>query len=129
MRANREEFELKRMCEVLQVSRSGYYDWARREESKRSQQDRVLLKKIRKIHQDSKEAYGAIETWQTLKQLGTLVWQASSGPATASGGERSPAQAQIQIGLQSPQHGPCGTESFTLAVQGRFPRSDLGDWM
>ncbi len=64
MRANREEFDVKRMCEVLQVSRSGYYDWAEREESKRSQQDRVLLKEIRKIHQETKEAYGATKTWR-----------------------------------------------------------------
>lgn len=72
MRANRKEFDVIRMCQVLQVSRSGYYDWAGREESNRNQQDRVLLKEIRKIHQDSKEAYGATKTWQTLKQSGTL---------------------------------------------------------
>jgi putative transposase len=71
MRANREEFELKRMCWVLQVSRSGYYDWAKRKESQRSHQDHVLLKEIRQIHQDTKEAYGATKTWQTLKQSGT----------------------------------------------------------
>jgi putative transposase len=71
MRANREEFELKCMCRVLQVSRSGYYDWARREESTHSQQDGVLINEIRKIHQESKEAYGAIKTWQTLNQSGT----------------------------------------------------------
>jgi putative transposase len=59
MRANRAEFDVKRMCQVLQVSRSGYYDWAGREESRGSQQDRVLLKEIRKIHQETKEPYGA----------------------------------------------------------------------
>jgi hypothetical protein len=68
MRANREQFDIKRMCEVLKVSRSGYYDWAGRDESKRSQQDRVLFKEIRKIHQEAKEAYGATKTWRTLKQ-------------------------------------------------------------
>lgn len=70
MRANREEFELKRMCRVLQVSRSGYYDWTGREQSKHSQQDCVLLNEIRQIHHDSKEAYGSIKTWQVLKQSG-----------------------------------------------------------
>ena len=114
------------MCQVLQVSRRGYYDWAGREESTRSQQDRVLLKEIRKIHQESKEAYGATKTWQSLKQ-GGWYWQASSGPARASGRDRIASQARIQTGLSGPQHGPCGSESFTLAVQGRFPRSDLSD--
>lgn len=71
MWANREEFELKRMCRVLRGSRSGYYDWARREESKRSPEDRALLKEIGKIHQETKEAYGATKTWQALKRSGT----------------------------------------------------------
>ncbi len=71
MQAHREDFELKRMGRVLQVSRSGYYDWARREESKSSQQDRLLLEEIRKIHQQTKEAYGATKTWRALKQSGT----------------------------------------------------------
>jgi transposase InsO family protein len=60
------------MCQVLQVSRSGYYDWQVREESERSQRDRLLLKEIRKIHQDMKEAYGATKTWRTLQQSGTV---------------------------------------------------------
>ena len=72
MQANREEFDVQRMCKVLQISRSGYYDWAGRQESKRSQQDRVLLKEIRKIHQETKQAYGATKTWWTLKQSGTI---------------------------------------------------------
>ena len=72
MQAHREEFELKRMCRVLQVSRSGYYDWDRRKESKRSQQDRVLLEEIRRIHQQTQEAYGATKSWRALNQSGTV---------------------------------------------------------
>jgi len=60
------------MCQVLQVSRSGYYDWRDREESERSQRDHVVLKEIRKIHQEMKEAYGAIKTWRTLQRSGTV---------------------------------------------------------
>jgi hypothetical protein len=58
------------MCQVLRISRSGYYDWHTRGESQRSQRDQVLLKEIRKIHQDSKEAYGAVKSWQALGQAG-----------------------------------------------------------
>ena len=60
VRAHHREFSIKRMCQVLEISRSGYYDWDGRKESGRSGRDRVLLTEIRKIHQDSKEAYGAI---------------------------------------------------------------------
>lgn len=60
------------MCQVLQVSRSGYYDWARRKESQRRQQDRLLLKEIRRIHQESKETYGTTKTWRALKDSGMV---------------------------------------------------------
>ena len=70
VRAHHPEFRVSRMCQVLQISRSGYYDWQSRGESQRSQRDQVLLNAIRQIHQDSKEAYGAIKTWQALRQAG-----------------------------------------------------------
>jgi transposase InsO family protein len=58
------------MCEVLRVSRSGYYDWQVRPESKRSQQDHVLLAEIRKVHERTKQAYGAVKTWRALRSAG-----------------------------------------------------------
>jgi putative transposase len=70
VRAHHPEFRVKRMCEVLQISRSGYYDWHSRAESERRRRDQVLLEEIRKIHRDSKEAYGAIKTWKRLRQTG-----------------------------------------------------------
>jgi hypothetical protein len=56
VRAHHPEFRVSRMCQVLQISRSGYYDWQGRGESPRSQRDQVLLKEIRKIHEQTKEA-------------------------------------------------------------------------
>lgn len=70
VRAHRQEFSVRRMCQVLEVSRSGYYDWHGRKECTRSRRDRGLLTEIRKIHRDSKEAYGAIKTWRALKDAG-----------------------------------------------------------
>ena len=70
VRAHHPEFRVKRMCEALQISRSGYYDWHSRAECERRRRDQVLLDEIRKIHHDSKEAYGAIKTWKTLRQAG-----------------------------------------------------------
>ena len=72
VRAHRQEFHITRMCRVLQVSRSGYYDWQERKECERSRRDRELLNEIRQIHQQVKEAYGAIKTWRTLHQWGTV---------------------------------------------------------
>lgn len=70
VRAHVHEFTVSRMCQVLSVSRSGYYDWRERKPSQHSQRDEALLGEIRKIHQDSKQAYGAIKSWQALRRAG-----------------------------------------------------------
>jgi putative transposase len=44
---------------VLNVSRSGYYDWLHRLDSPRVQDNALLLKQIRRIHHDSRGTYGA----------------------------------------------------------------------
>jgi len=55
----RSTFRIQKMCRILQVSRSGYYGWIDRPESKRSQENRVLLKAIKDIHEANKEIYGS----------------------------------------------------------------------
>lgn len=68
--AHRQEFRLTRLCQVLQVSRSGFYAWQRRPESQRTQQNRVLLARMEVLHQEMREAYGARKMWQCLRQEG-----------------------------------------------------------
>ncbi len=95
VRANRQEFHVTRMCQVLQVSRSGYYDWQVRKECERSRQDGVLLKKIRKIHVETKEAYGATKTWRTLQQSGTVCGKHRVARLRRASRDRGAAQTQI----------------------------------
>jgi putative transposase len=47
------------MCQVLRLSRSGYYAWRARPESARAREDAELLDRIRRIHRESRETYGA----------------------------------------------------------------------
>jgi putative transposase len=67
---SRKEFEVKLVCRVLRVSRSGYYAWKRRPESERSQKNRELLERIREIHGRSRETYGVPRVQNALKELG-----------------------------------------------------------
>jgi putative transposase len=46
-------------CRVLDVSRSGYYDWLARLDSPRVQENELLLKQIRQIHDESRGTYGS----------------------------------------------------------------------
>jgi len=44
---------------VLNVSRSGYYEWLTRLDSPRAQENTLLLKHIEKVHSESRGTYGA----------------------------------------------------------------------
>ncbi|WP_454295124.1 IS3 family transposase [Salana multivorans] len=46
-------------CRFLNVSKSGYYEWASRPPSRRAVADAELTSTIRRIHTDSRETYGA----------------------------------------------------------------------
>lgn len=50
---------VKVSCELLGVSRSGYYDWERRVPCQRELQDAWITEKIKQIHQENRMVYGA----------------------------------------------------------------------
>ena len=60
------------MCAVLGVSASGFYGWVGRPVSHREQENRRLLNRIQSIHIESGENYGAIKTWEALRNEGEL---------------------------------------------------------
>ena len=70
MRAHQDRFKVLRMCEVFEISRSGYYSWRDRKESKRVEENRTVLAEIHKVHERSKQAYGTVKTWRELKAKG-----------------------------------------------------------
>ena len=47
------------MCDVLEVSSSGYYAWRGRPESRRSREDRKLKAIIRSVFEESRQTYGS----------------------------------------------------------------------
>jgi len=53
------DFPVQVMCEVLGVSRGGYYAWAGRAESPWAADDRVLAGEIRAAHEASCGRYGS----------------------------------------------------------------------
>ncbi len=62
----RKQFEVSIMCEVLQVSRSGYYAWVKRASSDRQMRREELLGLIRQSHQDSDSTYGSPRVFEDL---------------------------------------------------------------
>ena len=62
------------MCEVLGVSRSGYYRWNSRAPSRRSECRRALIREIREIHCDrNMKSYGSPRIHQELVARGHAI--------------------------------------------------------
>ncbi|MGG1127175.1 hypothetical protein ABHN05_20515 [Brevibacillus laterosporus] len=57
--ANREKYSVQTMCEVLNLSRSTYYQFQKKEASPRHKENQLITKRMIEIHQDSKGHYGA----------------------------------------------------------------------
>jgi putative transposase len=72
MRAHQDQFKVSPMCRALEASRSGYYGWRYGKESKRSEQNRTVLVEIQKVHEQNREAYGAVKTWRELEAQGIV---------------------------------------------------------
>lgn len=106
MRAHRNEFKVLRMCQVLRVSRSGYYDWCTRPESKRRRRDKVLLKEIRKVHEVNKQAYGAVKTWRALRGLGVACGKHRAARLRRLAGIEARRMKRFRLAYQARQSEP-----------------------
>lgn len=75
MQQHREVFDLAVMCEVLQVSRQGYYAWQKRPAAPATVRRQELLGQIRQIHADSDGTYGSprIHVELVERQIGCCV--------------------------------------------------------
>jgi len=72
MQTKQAELNVAVMCQVLQVSRSGYYGWMKRLPSKRSIENANLLTHINIVHKQFRQAYGAVKTWKHLNNMGIV---------------------------------------------------------
>ncbi len=61
-------FPIEKMCTVLKVSRSGYYNWLSRKASKRTLENKAITTKIIAIHSESKHTYGSPMITEALKK-------------------------------------------------------------
>jgi transposase InsO family protein len=66
------DYPLRRLCQALAVSSSGYYDWACRtlHPGPRARQNTQLLEQIVRIHNDSRQTYGSPRIQETLAKAG-----------------------------------------------------------
>lgn len=73
IREHSTDYSVTRLCEVLEVSPSGYYDWRDRPESNRAKRNRKLMGKISLFHKASRGIYGSPRIHRDLVDSGEEV--------------------------------------------------------
>jgi len=67
---NRSAFGVEKMCRVLRISRSGYYDWRDRGPSASHERHQGLVVEIRRVFIDSRKTYGSPRIYKALREEG-----------------------------------------------------------
>jgi putative transposase len=70
---HRKQWPLAAMCQVLAVSRSGFYAWSRRPISQRRLRQEQLARQIAAVHQQSRQTYGSPRVTVELNEHGIDV--------------------------------------------------------
>jgi putative transposase len=66
----REQFPVRRLCAMLQVSSSGYYAWRTRPVSQRAKENAELTTEIAEVHRESRKNYGSPRIYKELLSRG-----------------------------------------------------------
>lgn len=67
MEQHRSEFEVSLMCDLLHISRSGYYAWRTRPVSEREMANQQLLDKIKAAYEANRGCYGSPRIYHEIK--------------------------------------------------------------
>jgi len=104
---HKKELPVKKMCQVLRVSRSGYYDWGARKDrpaSKRTRRRATLLEQIRQAHQRGRELYGSPRVFRELKDRGVTVCENTVAKLMKLAGIRSKTRKRFIVHTTDSNH-------------------------
>jgi putative transposase len=105
------ELPVSRQCELLGVSESGYWAWAKRAPSDRALYDAWLIERIRIVHEASKGRYGSPRVHAMLARAGIRV------------GEKRVARLMRLAGIEGAHRRR--RKGCTVRVEGVEPFGDL----
>ena len=71
--AAKAEFPIQRLCQVLEVSQSGYFAWRSRPACQRQRDDLVLLAHVRSAFRESNGTYGSPRITRELQDQGLPI--------------------------------------------------------
>jgi putative transposase len=110
-----------RLCRLLCVARSGYYDWKGRGESDRSKQNRELLARIKEVHRASREAYGAVKTWRELCARGIACGKHRVARLRQQAGIEARRKRRFRITVENHHTAPAAANLVQRRFDAQFP--------
>jgi putative transposase len=108
MARHQREYPVAIMCQVLEVSRSGYYAWRSRQgkdPGPRRKKAAALLEKIRQVHQQSRRTYGSPRVYQELRASGQSVCENTVAKLMRQAQIRSIVSKRFRVRTTDSSHG------------------------
>ncbi len=93
------------MCQVLQVSRAGYYAWLARPESPRAARVSALIGPIRQAHRQSDQTYGSPRVYRELKARGVACCEKTVAKLMRRDGLRAANARRFVVRTTDSRHG------------------------
>ena len=100
---HRRTYPVQRLCAVLGVAASGFYDWMRREPSQRQQANEALALRIREIHETSRQTYGYPRIHAELCEAGEVVGKHRIARLMTRMGLKTRCQRRFRVTTQANQ--------------------------
>ncbi len=91
-------------CDVLWVSRSGFYSWRKRLPSATATKRAALTQEVREVHRLSRETYGAVRVHQALDQRGTKCDRKTVAKVMREAGIRSKTSGKFRVTTTDSNH-------------------------
>ncbi len=89
------QFPLDACCEVLEVSRSGYYAWRDRPASARDQRREELTRKVKQAHRENRGVYGSPRVARVLRAGGETACENTVAKVMREAGIRAKAKRKF----------------------------------
>jgi putative transposase len=103
---HRDQFSVTRMCRQLDVSRTGYCQWRKREPCERAMANAVLDAQVAAIHEGSKRSYGRPRIVRGLHDCGIHVSQERVRNSLNRQGLRAVYRRRYRVTTNSEHHQP-----------------------
>lgn len=123
IREESSSYPVRRLCQVLEVSASGFYAWLRRGVSQREQEDRRLCPRVRAAFAASRERYGSPRITRDLVAAGERVSRKRVARLMKSEGLQARPRRRFRVTTDSKHGHPIAENTLNRGFDERIPNT------